>query len=409
MAKPRSGDDGAKGTSRAIAAGDRAALRNDPTSRRALVVADANWFTTENLFGEIPEGLASTLLLKCMDYNNALRRGIPPWSWGGTLERKNQGQWERDLILPSGWMKRFPRLGMRPIARAVRKWRSEHAAGGRLSLVFTYPHYLYLRDMISPDDHVYYNVDDYSLYWPRAADEVRALELRAVRESTLTVCVSALRADELRAAVPAAAHKVHHLPHGAPRGSIDDRAWPTPAEAPADLTHLPRPYLGYVGTMEDRVDWSLVETLARSMPAASIILIGRLSPDEPEGRQTCLSLPNVHHLGWRPQVSIHAYNRAFDVCLIPYLADHPFNRACCPTKIMDYMGSSRPIVSTALPECLLYSHLFAVAATTPAFLEAVRSIVDAGSDDGLAQARHAWAVEHTCGSVVRRLLSWLPE
>jgi teichuronic acid biosynthesis glycosyltransferase TuaH len=377
-------------------------------SKRALVIADANWFTTENLFGEIPEGLASTLLLKCMDWNNALRRGVPPWSWGGSLQRKRPDLWERGLILPSGWMKRFPRLGMRPIAGAVRKWRRQHASGGRLSLVFTYPHYLYLRDMVSPDDHVYYNVDDYSLYWPKVAGQIRELEHRAVRESTVTVCVSALRAAELRAAVPAAAHKVFHLPHGAPRESIGDRAWPTPAEAPDDLAHLPRPLLGYVGTMEDRVDWPLVETLALTMPAASIILVGRMGEDDPRGRESCLSLPNVHQIGWRPQASIHAYNRAFDVCLIPYVVDHPFNRACCPTKIMDYMGGSRPIVSTALPECLLYTHLFDVAPSTPAFIDAVRSIVAQGSDDGRAPDRHAWAVEHTCGSVAGRLLALLP-
>ena len=100
----------------------------------------------------------------------------------------------------------------------------------------------------------------------------------------------------------------------------------------------------------------------------------------------CLARPNVHALGWRPQESIHQYNRAFDVCLIPYRTDHPFNRACSPTKIMDYMGTGRPIVSTALPECQLYDHLFHVAADADEFLAAVRAILDAHSDDGRAGA-----------------------
>ena len=65
-------------------------------------------------------------------------------------------------------------------------------------------------------------------------------------------------------------------------------------------------------------------------------------------------MPNVHAIGWRPQATIDAYNRSFDVGLIPYRVDHPFNVACCPTKIMDYMAAGRPVVSTDLPECRLY-------------------------------------------------------
>ena len=49
-------------------------------------------------------------------------------------------------------------------------------------------------------------------------------------------------------------------------------------------------------------------------------------------------------MGWQPQDRIAAFNRAFDVCLMPYSPDHPFNRVCCPTKIMDYMATGRPVV-----------------------------------------------------------------
>ena len=39
-----------------------------------------------------------------------------------------------------------------------------------------YPHYLYLRDQLRPDVSIYYNVDDYALYWPRQAERIRELE-----------------------------------------------------------------------------------------------------------------------------------------------------------------------------------------------------------------------------------------
>ncbi len=243
-------------------------------------------------------------------------------------------------------------------------------------------------------------------------DRVNELERQAVRESDLTVCVSKLRCDELRAAVPAAADRVHHLPHGTPREVLSEVPQCQPGPAPADLAALPRPLLGYVGTLEDRVDWSLLSQLADRFPDASIVLVGRLGRASTGAweveRRRCLDRPNVHAIGWRPQNAISTYNRAFDVCLIPYLTDHRFNRVCCPTKIMDYMGSGRPIVATDLPECRLYTELFHVAPTRTAFLDAVQTVLRSGSDDGRSALRHDWASEHSCARVIEHFLDRLP-
>ncbi len=378
---------------------------------RALVVADVNWYTTEHLFREVQRPGVSTLLLKCSDYVNAWQRGELPWSWGASLSEQGQRLWRRDLVLPSGWMKQFPRLGMRPIRRAIEDWRSRHAPEGPLTLVITYPHYLYLRDLVRPDVLLYFNVDDYTQYWPRCADRVKALECQAVRESDLTVCVSNARTEALRAAVPEASSRIRHLPHGAPRPALGPDSCAVPAAPPADLAAYPRPFLGYVGTLEDRVDWKLLNAVAERFSEGTVVLLGRPDPSARGSwvadRRRCLSRSNVVRMGWRPQEELGAYNRAFDVCLIPYRADHPFNRVCCPTKIMDYMGTGRPIVSTDLPECRLYERLFDVVETPEAFLDRIGAIVAEGSDDGRAASRYDWARSHSCEHVVGQLLDWL--
>lgn len=379
--------------------------------RVALAVADVNWFTSENLFREVCRENVSTLLLKCKDYRNALQSGVPPWSWGRSIRKQGPALWEHDLVLPSGWMKRFPKIGMRPIGRSIRSWRATEVGASELLLVMTYPHYLYLRDQVRPDRSIYFNIDDYSMYWPRFADRVNELERQAVRESDLTVCVSRVRAEKLREAVPEAADKVKHLPHGAPSFSVAEVPFDRPALPPPDLMGLPRPLLGYIGTLEDRVDWGLLTRVSAEFPKGSVVIVGRPGPESRQPwsaeRRHCLSRKNVHLLGWRPQEEIPLYNRAFDACLIPYLIDHPFNRNCSPTKIMDYMGTGRPIVSTDLPECRLYERLFHVAKGTAEFLDAIRSILGSDSDDGRAALRHDWAREHTCRKVAHRLLDML--
>jgi glycosyltransferase involved in cell wall biosynthesis len=117
-----------------------------------------------------------------------------------------------------------------------------------------------------------------------------------------------------------------------------------------------------------------------------------------------LARPNVHALGWRPQHEIARYYQAFDVCLIPYRVDHPFNRACNPTKIMDAMGSGRPIVATALPECRLHSERFSVVATDDEFTGMVGHILASNSDDGRAALRHSYALANTCQDMGKRIL-----
>jgi glycosyltransferase involved in cell wall biosynthesis len=378
----------------------------------ALAVADANWFTTEHLFTEIRRPGVSTLLLSCLDYRNALRRGQIPRPWGRHTIQRREGLWHRQMVLPSGWMKSFPTWGMRPIRRAVEDWRTRHAPSGPLALVMTYPHYLFLRDQLRPDYQLYFNIDDYTQYWPRRAATIHRLELQAVREADLTVCVSALRCEQLRSAVPSAADRIRHLPHGTAAATLAPRPHHRPSPPPADLAGLPRPLLGYVGTLEDRVDWPLLGRLADTFPEASLVLVGRQARGRGRGwladYRRCTSRPNVHVVGWRPQESLANYVGAFDVCLIPYRADHPFNRVCCPTKIMDYMGSGRPIVSTDLPECRLHDALFDVANTPDAFLAAVGRTLAYGSDDGRAELRYAYAADHSCARVVERLLDWLP-
>ena len=214
-------------------------------------------------------------------------------------------------------------------------------------LAISYPHYLYLRDLIRPDVLLYFNMDDYRFYWMAHRETIYRLECQAVREADLSVICAGSRADALRADVPEAAERILHVPHGATAlGNRRATARPSGA-APEAIAHLPRPFLGFVGSLEDRVDWDLVRRVAEAFPEGSVVLLGR--PPERRSRgawlesyRRAIAIKNVHVIGWRPQTVVSRYMAAFDVCLIPYRTDHPFNIASCPTKVMDYMATSRP-------------------------------------------------------------------
>ena len=123
-----------------------------------------------------------------------------------------------------------------------------------------------------------------------------------------------------------------------------------------------------------------MDRLSREFPAASIVVVGRTVPPvaQPwwDACARFLARPNVHAMGWRPRRPCRAITRRSTSALIPYRLDHPFNRACNPTKIMDAMGSGRPIVATAIPECRLHAERFHVAEDADEFIAAVREILD---------------------------------
>ena len=393
---------------------DQARGKSEPVhTAQDLVIADAGWFTTANLFGETPDDRANTLLLRCADFRVAWSQGQRPPSWNPPPSLVGSGVWRQSLVLPTGWMKSYPRFGMRPIAHAVRRWRKRVAVEGKprpLTLVITYPYYLHLARMLRPDRLVYLNIDDYRLYWPRSAQQVERIEREAVRQADLTVCTARYRVDALQTENPEFASRIKHLPHGAPSSSIPTSPQHKPGDGPADIQALPRPWIGYVGTLEDRVDWATLDQVAEANPDASLILVGRVGPDGSDPwqatRRQCLGRPNVHAIGWRDQTIIDTYNRSFDVGLIPYATDHPFNIACCPTKIMDYMAAGRPVVATDLPECRLHADVFDVVPPGQ-YAEAVSHRLTSGPDDGRASERWNRARANSCRAVVERLLDWI--
>lgn len=381
-------------------------------TKTSVIVADSCWHSTRNLLETWPPASAPDarlLRLEPIDWRNALARGKRPWRWGIHHEQVGSLVSVVEAELPPGWMKSFPALGQWPLARACRKWRKMAVpADAAISLWITYPFYLALAQQVEPASLIYYNLDDYSLYWPARADAVRAWEARAVARADWTVCVAAERARQLRQAFPDRAGRILHLPHGAPEATIPAEPFLTHGPPPPEFAHIPRPWLGYLGGLEDRVDWPLLQKVAESFPEASVVLIG--PRPKLEGQETwhaaarkTLSLPNVYAAGPVEQGRIAETYASFDVNMIPYDATHPFNVACSPTKLMDAMGCGRPAVATDLPECRVHDGLYEIARNHDDFLHRLGRSIASGFRDGLEHDRWRFARNHSSRIVLDKL------
>jgi GT2 family glycosyltransferase/glycosyltransferase involved in cell wall biosynthesis len=179
-----------------------------------------------------------------------------------------------------------------------------------------------------------------------------------------------------------------------------------PDPEPSDIGHLPRPRLGYAGTLHDsRLDVELLVDAARLRPDASFVLLG---PDllRPESRRKLAALPNVHFLGVRPRPRVRAYLEALDVCLVPHRVDD-FTRSLDPLKLYEYLAAGRPVVSTPTGNAQELSEFVSlagsaaelVAAAETAMAEDSRALVERRrlAVSGATWDARAEQVEHALG------------
>lgn len=179
-----------------------------------------------------------------------------------------------------------------------------------------------------------------------------------------------------------------------------------PEEIPSDLASIPGPRLGFFGSIDDyKVDFELLEQLARELPETSVVLIG----DATCSMERLSEIPNVHWLGPRPYEQIPRYGSGFDVGLMPYL-DNEWIRNSNPIKLKEYLALGLPSVCSPLPEARYYEPLVHVAADRDDFVRAVRVALDeAARDDHQVRETRRAAVSDCSWDACARTLTGVAE
>jgi glycosyltransferase involved in cell wall biosynthesis len=146
------------------------------------------------------------------------------------------------------------------------------------------------------------------------------------------------------------------VPHAIDEQHFDrERALQQPM--PEDLRGIPRPIVGFFGGIDDHtVDMALLAKVARELPQASLVLIGRRSADA----AALAGLSNVHFLGKKDYAAIPAYGARFDVAIMPWNQNR-WIHYCNPIKLKEYLALGAPVVSTDFPEVRRYRDVIRVA------------------------------------------------
>ncbi|MBI5154102.1 glycosyltransferase [Candidatus Poribacteria bacterium] len=164
-----------------------------------------------------------------------------------------------------------------------------------------------------------------------------------------------------------------------------------------------RPFrLGFFGAIDSRIDGSLLEKMADAHPEWDIFMLG------PVARQQFVPAerPNLHFTGPIAYADLPAHLHSWDVALMPW-AVNELTMHINPTKTLEYLASSKPVVSTSLPDLEQFYHsVVYLASSHEQFIRFCEDIQSGRLPEaGRIEAGAALARKNSWQSVVAEMIS----
>lgn len=232
----------------------------------------------------------------------------------------------------------------------------------------TIPTALPIARRLSKSSLIYNRSDKHSAFGEADASLIGSLEDSLLADADLSLYVSR---ELMREEADKRRGDAVFLDHG-----VDlDRFRPVPeAGWPARLRAIPGPRIGFFGGLDDyTVDFDLLEEVARELPDASLVLVGRAMCSMSRFEKH----DNVHWVDFQPYEEIPAWGSAFDVALMPWQRNE-WIRHCNPIKLKEYLALGLDIVSTDFPEIENYTDCVRVTRDSESFVAAIRESLDDG-------------------------------
>lgn len=145
--------------------------------------------------------------------------------------------------------------------------------------------------------------------------------------------------------------------------------WPIP------LTD--RQTLGYIGSIDERLDWDLLTFLFRSRPQWDFVFIGRVM--NAKLLQILEQFDNVQHLPAMAPEALAKEAAAFHVGLIPFVKNS-FTKSIYPLKINEYLAMGLPVVSTHFTTLRTFENQISIAENQVQFQEQIEKEILSDSE-----------------------------
>jgi glycosyltransferase involved in cell wall biosynthesis len=119
--------------------------------------------------------------------------------------------------------------------------------------------------------------------------------------------------------------------------------------------------IGYLGSVDERLDYDLIENVIKQTPQYQYIFVGRVTTVAYENRLK--KYPNVILVGSQPPSILPTWVQKYDVCWIPFIKNE-LTAGIYPLKINEYLAAGKPVVSTPFSDLSDFSSVISIAENT---------------------------------------------
>lgn len=144
--------------------------------------------------------------------------------------------------------------------------------------------------------------------------------------------------------------------------------------------------IGYVGSVDFRLDYDLLESLITALPDHLFHFVGRIS--DQSGKDRLDVYDNVTFFGGQQPDDIPPLMRHFDLGLIPFVKNE-FTKNVYPLKVNEYLAAGIPVVSTDFASLDDFKEHISIGQDHPDFIQKVKEEL---SLDSLQQVEARLAV-----------------
>lgn len=124
------------------------------------------------------------------------------------------------------------------------------------------------------------------------------------------------------------------------------------------------PVVGYIGSIDDRLDYPLLERLISGMPSVRFVFIGRVVDEG--GAAVLRRYPNVVFHGPQKVQQLPGWLEGFSAGIIPFVKNS-FTKGIYPLKINEYLAAGLPVVSTDFGHLQDFAGIVSIAGSDEAF------------------------------------------
>jgi glycosyltransferase involved in cell wall biosynthesis len=305
-----------------------------------------------------------------------------PWP-----KKVRQGIWRASpLVLP--WHgNRIVRALNKHLLRLTMRWHI-FVLGMRRPLIWTYnPVIADLCNSLPHKGIVYHCVDDLT-----AAPHVDASAIeRGERDLAATADLCFVTAPKLEERMSGLFRRVIHEPNVCDFNHFASAR--RPQAEPEALKDIPHPRLLFVGALSEyKVDFPLMEKVARRLPDIHWVLIGESGEGQPGSRKPP-KRDNVHLLGPQAYTNLPSFMAHIDAAVLP-APINDYTLSMFPMKFFEYLASGLPVICTPLPALQQFSDLCFFAHDAEEFESAISRILagerrDADKIDATCK-HHSW-------------------